>query len=83
MSVFCGTAPGSGSSALYIRVCKNSVTGAALSGATSLSTILVGSDTIINFYGTSVNFNSGDFISVHMSTGSTTLADLAVQVDCF
>lgn len=83
VSVFCGTAPGTGSNALYITVCKNSTNGSNLTGATSLSTILVGSSTIINFYGTSVNFNSGDLISVYMSTGSTTLADLAIQVDCF
>ena len=82
LSVACGVAPGVGKT-LTITVCKNATTGLSLSNPTSIAVTISGTATSGNYYDTSVNFAAGDLMTVYMTTDSTTLADMSVQVDCF
>ena len=79
----CSIGPGSGSNAV-ITVCKNPATGAALSGATTLTVTLSGTAAVTEtYYNASANFAAGDYISVHVAIQGNALHDLVVQVDCF
>jgi hypothetical protein len=82
LSVSCGVAPGVGNT-LTITICKNATTGLSLSNPTSITVTISGTATSGNYYDTSVNFAAGDLMTVYMTTDSTTLADMSVQVDCF
>jgi hypothetical protein len=82
LSVYCGTAPG-GATNVTVTVCKNAATGASLSNATSVTVTITGTATSANYYDTSVNFDSGDYLNMYFTTNSGALADVAVQVDCF
>ena len=79
----CAVGPGAGSNAT-VTVCKNAATGAAISGATAITVTLSGTAAeTVKYYNTSVNFNTGDYISVYVNISGNALQDLAIQVDCF
>jgi hypothetical protein len=82
ITVACNVAAG-GSNTLVVTVCKNASTGASLSGATSITVTLGSAVTFASYYNTSVNFASGDLLSVYLSSGGNNLSDVSIQVDCF
>ena len=79
----CAVGPGAGSNAT-VTVCKNAATGGAISGATAITVTLSGTAAeTVTYYNTTVNFNTGDYISVYVNISGNALHDLVVQLDCF
>jgi hypothetical protein len=70
---------------VVITVCKNAApaTGDTISNATPFTVTLNSGALTASFYNTSVEFNTGDYINVYMTTTTTALFDLAVQLDMF
>ena len=84
ISVACGTFPISGSNTITVTVCKNATDSTPLSSATSITVTLNSGTLEASYYTTSVDFNTGDKLSVYLDyTIALTLTDLSVQVDLF
>ena len=82
LSVACGVAPGVGKT-LTVTVCKNATTGLSLSNPTSIAVTITGTATVGGYWDSSRDFAAGDLMNVYLTTNSTTLADVTIQVDCF
>ena len=79
-----GVTPETGTSVTF-TVCKNVPNGNTTpTGYTTIFTLTLASGELTkSFYNGSVNFNSGDTIIVYMTTTSSHLSDISLQVDCF
>jgi hypothetical protein len=86
MTVTCAI---SGTSNMTVTVCKNPTAttsapkGQLLTGATATTVTIPAGSLIASFYNASVNFNTGDYLSVYMVATDNTWTDVSVQVDCF
>jgi hypothetical protein len=88
MSLACNVSPG-GTNSVVVTVCKNTdgtTTGTfpvTPNGATTMTVTLTDGNTSVSYYDSSVNYVTGDKISVYLQTNSTVLSDISLQLDCF
>ena len=68
---------------VVITACKNASPGASLSNPTVFTVTLSSANLNDSFYNGSVDFSSGDFISVFISITGGNVTDLSVQLDLF
>jgi len=79
----------SGTSNMTVTVCKNPTAttgvpkGQLLTGGTAMTVTIPAGSLVASFYNASVNFNTGDYLSVYMVATDNTWTDVSVQVDCF
>ena len=72
-----------GGASVVITVCKNASTGGSLSNPTVFTITLSSATLNKSFYNGSVDFSSGDYISVFISISGGIVTDLSVQLDIF
>jgi hypothetical protein len=72
-----------GGASVVITACKNASTGGSLSNPTVFTITLSSANLNDSFYNGSVDFSSGDFISIFISITGGNVTDLSVQLDCF
>ena len=72
-----------GGASVVITACKNASTGGSLSNPTVFTITLSSANLNDSFYNGSVDFSSGDFISIFISITGGNVTDLSVQLDLF